>query len=177
MKMISSKWLIIAAAIFLLAGCGGGGGGSNENNGGNPSGGGDSSMTVNVVSLTTATTTNTFTGSFTTTPAFIGIVSHPSVTQAIVEMSGPDLQVSVCANMQAGPGTYAIDSGLMCTGVQYIVISAGTGTKIYGAESGTITVNSYGSVGEPITGSFDSIVTNLTDTQRVWGVFSIKRIM
>ncbi len=130
-------------------------------------------MTLNVASLTAATTTNAYTGSFTTTPAFIGMISYYTWTEAIVEMSGPNLQVSACAKLTAGPGTYTIDSGLMCTGVQYIV-SSGTGTQnIYGATDGIIKVSSYGNVGAPISGTFDSIITNLTDTKRVWDLSAL----
>ncbi len=175
MKMFLSKWLILAATVLVLIGCSGGGGGGGSTGDGTP--GSDSSMTLNVVSLTTATTTNTYTGSFFTTPVFLGMMySMGSYTQTIVEMSGPNLQVSVCANMDTGPNTYTIDSGLMCTGVQYIV-SNGTSTQIYGATDGTITVTSYGIKGEPIVGTFDSIVTNMTDTKKVWGTFSITRVM
>ncbi len=174
MRIFASKWFILVPAVLLLIGCGGGGGGST---GGNANGV-DSSMTLNVASLTTATTPNTYTGSLATTPVFFGeMVSQTTYTQAIVEMSGPNLQVSICANMSAGLGTYPINPGLMCTGVQYIVMSNGTGTQIYGASSGTITVTSAGSTGQPIVGTFDSIVTNLTDTKRVWGSFSINRVM
>ena len=173
MKIFTSKWLIIIAAVLMLMGCGGGGGGGSTGGGLT----GDSSMTVNVASLATATTTNTYTGSLTTTPVFFGAMySQSTYTQTIVEMSGPNLQISVCAKMTAGPGTFVIDSGLMCTGVQYIVSSSGTGTQIYGATEGTVTVSSYGNKGEPIAGTFDSIVTNLTDTKRVWGTFSVNRV-
>ncbi len=171
MKIFSS---VLASTVLILAACSGGGGGSSSD--GNPITG-DSSMTLNVASQSTATTTHTYTGSFFTTPVFIGMMySQSTYTQTIVEMSGPNLQVSVCANMTSGPGTYSIDSGLMCTGVQYIV-SNGTSTQIYGATDGTISVTSYGSTGVPIVGTFDSIVTNMTDTKRVWGSFSVKRIM
>ncbi len=173
MKIFSAKWLVLASAVLVLGACGGGGGGSD----GNPLLG-DSSMTVNVASQSTATTTNTYTGSLTTTPALFGaIYSGVSYTQAMVEMSGPSLQVVVNANMDSGLGTYPIDLG---TWVRYAEMSSGTGTVIYGATSGTVTITSYGNKGTPIVGSFDSIVTNgsnSTDTKKVWGSFSMNRVM
>ena len=135
-------------------------------------------MTVNVQSNTEAATTTTYKGDITTSPVLFGeVVSFSTFTQTILELSGPSLQLSVCAKNTAAD-TYQIDPGLMCTGVQYIMIHNPTLPQhIYGAISGTVTLTSDGAVGEPITGSFDSIVSNNTDTKRVWGSFSIKRVM
>ncbi len=134
MKIFSAKWLVLLSLVLVLSACSGGGGGDGN------SILGDSSMTVNVASQSTATTTNTYTGSLTTTPALFGIISSSgSVTQAMVEMSGPSLQVVVYANMDSGPGTYPIDLG---TWVRYAEMSSATGTQIYGSTSGTVTISS-----------------------------------
>jgi hypothetical protein len=50
--------------------------------------------------------------------------------------------------------------------------------SVYSGTTGTITLSSVGNVGEKITGTFDALVTNLTntnDTLGISGTFSVKR--
>lgn len=157
--------------VTLLIGCGGGGGGGTD--GGLAAG---RWMTVNVESNTEAATTTTYTGDYTgngtTTPLLIGYVfSGGTTTETIVEMVTSAVEVEVAAN-SIDAGTYSATPGsLLPTGIRYSL----NGTNIYVPVSGTVTLTNVGAVGAPITGSFDAIVSNTTDTKRVWGSFSINR--
>jgi hypothetical protein len=75
------------------------------------------------------------------------------------------------------PGSYS-------TGREYIGndISYDTNnqpyTSIFSNTSGTITLSSIGNVGDKITGTFDAVVSRLTntnDTLRISGLFSVTR--
>ena len=170
MKNLKTKLIALLFALSLLSACGGGGGGSTTGGGS----GGDT-MTVNIVSLSTPTTTTAYTGNLTTTPALFGMVS----TQTAVEMASPAVQVDLCGNgVTAAP--YSITTPyLACTGLRY---SLNSGAAIFSSTTGTITLTSVGNVGQQITGSFDAIVSqttpsNLANTLRIWGTFSVNRVM
>lgn len=178
--MITKRFELYAVAVLLLVGivasCGGGGGG------GLPIGGGGDSITVNIASQTTATTTTTYTGNLTTTPVLFGEVT---TDQTVVELSGPTLQIALCAG-GIGTGSYPIAS---CTSggsvVDYYVTNNSTTTyyiasEAYSNTSGTVTLTSVGARNHSITGSFDAIVTNMTDTtdtKRIWGTFNVTNDM
>jgi len=156
--------------VMLLTGCGGGGGGSTD--GGLAAG---RWMTVNVESNTQAAISTTYTGDYTgngtTTPLLIGYVLSGTTTETIVEMVTSAVEVEVAAN-SIDAGVYSVTPGsLTPTGIRYSL----NGTNIYVPVSGTVTLTSVGAVGAPISGSFDAIVSNTTDTKRVWGSFSINR--
>ena len=60
--------------------------------------------------------------------------------------------------------------------IGYILISGSTTTG-YSGTSGSITFTAFGEKNQPITGSYDTIVTHGTDTKRVWGTFNVERYM
>jgi hypothetical protein len=165
MKKLNTKLIALLFALSLLSACGGGGGGGSTSGGGSDS----DTMTVNIVSLSTPTTTTTYTGSMSTTPTLIGMVYGTS--QTVVELAGPTLQVAVCAG-GSNASTYPMGLCAAGSGTVTYIISAGT-TTTYNGATGTVTLTSVGGVGQPITGSFDAIVSDTTNTMRVWGSFSV----
>lgn len=160
------KLMTLIFSLSLLWSCGGGGGG-----GGESTAGGSDTMTVNVVSLTTATITATYTGDFTTTPQLFGMVS---TNQTVVQMDNPTLLVSLCSGTitKSYPVSVCSNGG---SAVNYVLISGSTST-IYSGTTGTVTLTSVGATGQAITGSFDAIVSHITDTKRVWGAFSVTNV-
>ncbi len=175
MRSLWTKWTVLVFALYLLAACGGGGGSGGNTTGG---GGGSDWMTVNVVSLTTPTTTTTYTGNYTTTPALTGSVyTSLTVTQTFATLSGPPVQVNLCAS-GIDLASYPIINGTCFNGgasVSY-VLRSGLTITVFDGTTGTVTLTSVGNQWQPITGSFDAIVSEFSapsSTMRVWGAFSV----
>ncbi len=174
MRSLWTKWMVLVFALSMVAACGGGGGGGGDT----PDGGGSDWMTVNVFSQSTGTTTTTYTGNYATTPALTGSVyTSLTVTQTFATLSGPPVQVNLCAS-GIDLASYPIINGTCFNGgasVSYVLRSGPTIT-VFDGTTGTVTLTRVGNQWQPITGSFDAIVSEFSapsNTMRVWGTFSV----
>ncbi len=168
MKPFLMKFMTLIFSLSLLSACGDGGGSSTSNSNGT----GDS-MTVTVVSKSTGTTTTTYNGNGSDPVFSAGFNSG----RTIIQMGSAAAGVFISAD-----GTSVNSYPISQTGsptVKYTVYSSSTPTTtVYSAMSGTVTLTSVGNIGQPVTGSFEAYLIDIskpTSTLDISGTFSATR--
>lgn len=188
MRMFSMKWIMLLVALMLTASCGGGGGSSSTETNTNPA---DTTLntgavpngnvTITVVSPTTGTTTNTYTGTYYTPDPTLFAQAVTSIdfnaSMIVMHSSSVTLDLIVAA---ATPGTYT-GSGLdtSFTTLAYTIHDSPTNPTTYACTDGTIVLTAVGGEGIPFTGTFQgtfkkiSPVADPTNTLQLSGSFTI----
>jgi hypothetical protein len=165
MKQLRTKWMFLFFGLTLLAACGGGGGGGGGTSSGGP---GTGTMTVSIVSQGTTT----YNGNA-SDPWLASSVSSGTLTELWSGFTGSDYTTQVyIVTSGTTTGSYPITGS---TWVEYI-----NNSKTYLSSSGTVTLTSVGTVGEPVAGSFQAVVSLVTDTTNTLGIsgtFSVIRIL
>ena len=173
--IITCVMVCMLIAITLFA-CGGGG-----------NSGGADTMTVIVTGPSGTTTTTYREGPYSTTSsghsflnprlnAYITASNETSIE--VLYWDGVSLGTTVALTMHvygSTPGLYPVDPGFANSTIVYLSNNQ-TYDNLRSSTSGTIILSSVGNVGEKITGTFDAVVTLLTnasDTLRITGSFSI----
>lgn len=173
---------IMRAAVFMMVGiglaaCGGGGGSS--------AGGGDPDTMTVIVTGASGTTTATYTeGPYNNNglldPSLSSFVTPSSTSVSLCTQStGATCAVSMTISVRGvTPQSYPTGTSNTPTQITYRANNL-TYSSIYSGTTGTITLASIGNVGEKITGAFDTVVTNMTnssDTLGISGTFSVTRV-
>lgn len=181
-KFLPMKWLVLLAAFFVLGACGGGGGSNanSANSGGGGTGGvaGDwfgDTMSITVKSPS-GTTTTSYNSNETNPVMFTEAPSGYNLTLTTMDTSAINILINTGGE---SPGTYPVSA---LSAVSYIV--KGSPNTVYGTDAtGTITITSIGAVNQPITGSFQVVVSEkspISDPNNkldISGTFSITRRM
>ncbi len=169
-------WGVVTAALMccmVLTACGGGGGGTSAG------GGVADTMTATVSGVTTTYTEGTYNtqgfldpdmSSFATTSnTFISLCSGVSSITCTTLVN-----ISIRGNT---PQSYPTGTTNSPTQITYSTNNQ-TYSSIYSSTIGTVTLSSVGNIGEKITGTFDAVVTNMSnssDTLGISGTFSVER--
>ena len=175
-------WILVCIMLpIALSGCGSGG--NSDEDVANTA----DTMTV-TISGTSGTVTTTYTeGSYNSHGNFdtdlISYVTASNNTQIELHSGESNTQGSTIINIAvAGNTPQSYPTGIAtpenCITYDIYYTHYQSYTSLFSGTSGTITLSSMGNVGEKITGTFDAVVsllTNTSDTLRISGTFSMTR--